>query len=123
MPVRIPLTALSKHCNPFGRPIWGKAVSRKDVQDALRTRRLAPKPGGPDHAARIAFLVENPARDPLIIDVGVPALRCFPGWLVQDGNHRLAAALFRGDEFIEADVSGELAYAAHLFGVDCADPA
>jgi len=45
---------------------------------------------------------------------------CHVDWLVVDGNHRFAAAIYRGDEWILADVAGELDYAFELFGVDCA---
>ncbi|EVT82546.1 hypothetical protein Z046_32460 [Pseudomonas aeruginosa VRFPA09] len=39
--------------------------------------------------------------------------------MVTDGNHRLAAAIFRGDATIPALVDGELEHAFELFGVDC----
>jgi hypothetical protein len=31
--------------------------------------------------------------DAIEVDVGVPALRCHVDWPVQEGNHRLAAAI------------------------------
>lgn len=39
------------------------------------------------------------------------------GWPVQDGNHRVAAAIYRGDEEILAVVDGSVAYAMELLGV------
>ncbi len=54
----------------------------------------------------------------MAIDVGVPALNCYVRWPLTDGNHRLAAAVIRGDIHIEASVAGDIDYAATLFGVD-----
>ncbi|AOJ73593.1 hypothetical protein WS83_01950 [Burkholderia sp. MSMB2042] len=68
----------------------------------------------------MAFLVENEASDAIEVDVGVPVLRCYVRWLVQDGNHRLAAAMIAGRATIKASVAGQLDYAKRLFGVDCA---
>lgn len=82
-------------------------------------RRLAMTPGTDDHAARVAFLVENESLDAIEVDVGVPVLNYWPNWMVQDGNHRLAAAIFAGRELIPATVGGQLDYAKRLFGVDC----
>ncbi|AYG48520.1 hypothetical protein DV532_28855 (plasmid) [Pseudomonas sp. Leaf58] len=64
--------------------------------------------------------MRHKARDAISIDVGCPSLgaACL-SWPVLDGNHRLAAAIFRKDEAISATVDGELGYAEDLFGVDC----
>ncbi|HEJ2342738.1 TPA: hypothetical protein SMW50_005771 [Pseudomonas aeruginosa] len=121
MPVAIPVSAVTKHCNPYGSSApWGEIVRRADVERALSERRFAPAPGSDDHAARIAFLVENPASDPIGIDVGCPVLGYWgPSWMVTDGNHRLAAAIYRGDATISALVDGQMDHAFELFGVDC----
>lgn len=122
MPVDLPVARLSRHCDPFRDQAWGVAVTRADVRRALRERRLVPVPGTDDHAGRIAYLVENEAADPIEVDVGVPEMHCYVGWLVQDGNHRLAAAMIAGREKISASVGGSLGYAKRLFGVDCLEP-
>ena len=121
MAVNIPLKYLKKYCNPFKQSPWQTSVSREDVQKALDTNRLASKPGGKDHAARIAYLVKNPAQDHIFIDVGVPSLGYSIGWMVTDGNHRLAAKIFKREAFILAAVDGELDYAKFLFKVDCSE--
>ncbi|KSQ21817.1 hypothetical protein APB26_32740 [Pseudomonas aeruginosa] len=65
-------------------------------------------------------MVENPATDPIAIDVGVPVLGYWgPSWMITDGNHRLAAAIYRGDTTISALVDGQMDHAFELFGVDC----
>lgn len=84
---------------------------------------MVDKPDGEDHAGRIAYLVRNRASDPISIDVGCPALGYWgPKWMVVDGNHRLAAAIYRGDLTISALVDGQLDWALELFGVDCSEP-
>lgn len=82
-----------------------------------------PLDGNPDvapelHAGRIAYFVTHGWEDPISVDVGVPSLGCNVRWPVQDGNHRLAAAIYRNDDAILADVDGSVAYAAELFGVE-----
>jgi hypothetical protein len=94
------------------------------VRKALANSWFSPSPVGHDasaelHASRIAFLVKNGWQDLIEIDIGVPSLGCWVDWPVLDGNHRLAAASLRGDAEILASVSGSLAYAVELFGVDC----
>lgn len=123
MPVDISVRRLQKYCNPYEGHPWGTSVSRKDVERALRERRLIAQPGTDDHAGRIAYLVENEAPDHIEVDVGVPALGCYVKWLVQDGNHRLAAAIYGNRKTIRASVGGQLDYAKKLFGVDCEEPA
>jgi len=43
-------------------------------------------------------------------------------WPVQDGNHRLAAAIYSGRIHILGTVGGQLSYAESLFGIDCTEP-
>jgi len=54
------------------------------------------------HASRVKWLVENGWDDPIIIDVG-----CH-GSTILDGNHRLAAAIYKKDESILCLVDGQL---------------
>lgn len=122
MPVLLPTVVLRRYANPFRNSPWGVRVTRKEVGSALRKNRLEPMPDTSRHIERIAYLVLNPAEDPIEVDVGVPELGYHSHWFIQDGNHRFAAALFRGDSFISACVSGSLNYARELFGIDCEDP-
>ncbi len=121
MSVSIPVASVARHCNPFRGTPWGERITKADVRRALESGRLEPKQGTGDHAARIAYLVMNPSDDPIEVDVGVPVLGFYMGWMVTDGNHRLAAAIYRGDDAIECGVSGQLDYAEKLFGVDCTE--
>jgi len=115
----IPVRRLARHCNPFSQSPWGTKVRRTDVRRALDAGDLEPQHNTDRHAQRIAYLVANEASDPIEVDVGIPALQHHVGWMVLDGNHRLAAAIYAGRETILAQVGGQLDYAESLFGVDC----
>jgi hypothetical protein len=56
--------------------------------------------------------------DPIHVDVGVPSLGYSgPEWPVTDWNHRVCAAILRGDPLITVDVSGQVDHAAMILGV------
>lgn len=118
--VEIQVETLAEHCNPLQAPgPWDTPVALGDVQEALRTNRLVSTPDTDDHAGRIAYLVRHKASDPISVDVGCPVLEYWgPDWIVTDGNHRLAAALYRGDTVISAQVTGEVEWACELLGID-----
>ena len=61
-------------------------------------------------AKRIAYLVTHHDPKPITIDVGIPEFGFNVSWVVQDGNHRVAA-FFPYSPAIEASVSGGAAYA------------
>lgn len=118
--VLVPVTRLQAVCDPFESCPWdGPGVTKEAVRMALESGRLVKEPGGADHAGRIAYLVVHEAVDAIEVDVGIPVLNYRPNWMVLDGNHRLAAAIFAGREVIRADVAGQLDYATELFDVDC----
>lgn len=118
--VMLPVERLRAHCDPFLSCPWDNGpVTRELVKEALEAGRLVSQPGTSDHAGRIAYLVVNEASDPIEVDVGVPVLRYWPDWIVLDGNHRLAAAIYADRSHIMADVGGQMDYAEELFGVDC----
>lgn len=107
----IPLKRLEDSHSPFDIPVWGRGeVTPEDVQAALDAGDLVSEyvdmgirhlmPPGWD-ARRIAYLVANPSDHPLFIevdDIGMVSL--------EDGFHRLAAAIFRRDEGIVAILGG-----------------
>lgn len=85
-----------------------------DIRRTLKSKRFHTAPLGsvattPDvRAARIAWLIENGWSDPIELDFGVPG---YPGynsarWIVDDGNHRLYAAIIAGRDTILANASG-----------------
>jgi hypothetical protein len=107
-------------CNPFKISIWGTKypVSYKEIEKAIKINYTFPTPYSSfldpprwsknKHIGRIAYLVLNPDLTPIEIDLGIPTLGYSPEWVVVDGNHRLAAAIFRGDKTINATCSGEV---------------
>lgn len=121
--IDIPTDVLGPFC-AFARTVWiglESPIEFADVDLALRTRALVAHhythalgtglehecvlaghdgPARRWHAGRIAWLVENPSPEPVWVeihgrDVGL-----------EDGNHRLAAAVFRGDPDIACRVWG-----------------
>jgi len=129
MPVLIPTIRLQSICDPFETNPWGNgSITRQMVRAAILDKNFVahPIPVSPlsksrptrDHIGRIAYLAVNGWTDAISIDVGVPTLGGFVDWMIQDGNHRFAAALYRGDPDILATVDGDVNYAHTLFGVD-----
>lgn len=102
-------------CIPFEQRDVAKALLRPDVygQYSEPVERDDISPAG--HINRIAFLIRNGWNDPIEIDVGVPSLGCYVDWAIIDGNHRLYAAIYRGDTHIKANVGGDLNYVKALF--------
>jgi hypothetical protein len=130
-PILMPLIPLHKlaQWSPFRNLVWngimdnGKgAITIEEVNLAIEAKRWQKEPLGHtgirrDHVERIAYLVVHRDPTPIDLDVGVPELGCYVDWPIQDGHHRLAAAFYRGDESIEADVSGGIDYGEELLGV------
>lgn len=136
MPVQIQVRKVRRLYDPFKECPWVcLPLTQADVKEAvfdLKALQSAPyacnKPMADvhvspwPHAYRIAWLVLNGWNDPIEIDVGVPSVGyggpCVP---ITDGNHRLAAAIYRKDKNISAVVSGCLKKARNLFAVDCTE--
>lgn len=124
-PQKLDVIKFQKRCNPFDdidfmgtgfvANCWGVngKITRNDIKIAIKTSNLI-SPGANnnsldsslEHIARIAWFVVNGWNEPIDVDVGIPSLGCYPAWPLEDGNHRFAAAIFRGDCFILAYVSG-----------------
>lgn len=103
--------------------IWGTKVTMKDVLNCIENSIFETMSYGMlvqllgfdyNHAARIAFLVKNRDNTPIELDVGCPSLGYY-NMSISDGNHRVVAAMIRGDDTISAYVSGELSYFRHVF--------
>ncbi len=107
------------------RDPWGAGVTEAGVKVALTTGKLqstpvecrgiyAPPEAASEHEARIAWFVKHGWNDRIQLDVGAPDLGCHIDWIVIDGNHRLAAAIYRGDQIIDCTIGGDLRYADEL---------
>lgn len=116
--------------DPFARWDVFKPVTQDMVMEAIRDGSYAqagePYSHGTErrvqstlwHARRIAWFMKNGWDDPIGIDVGIPSMGFYP-YILEDGHHRLCAAIMTGESVIKAQVSGALDYAFKLFGVDC----
>lgn len=111
--------------SPFDHSIWDSVktpITKEEVADAIKHGRLHGEPWDfsatrEQHIERIAYLVVHPDRSAIDVDVGIPSMGLYLGWIVEDGHHRLAAAIYRGDETIEVSLSGSLDYADELLGI------
>jgi hypothetical protein len=120
----VPLDALKELCNPFDGICWRgleKPVTRQEIAAALASNTLLAPDGSSTltldragHIARIAWFVVHGWTDHIEIDVGVPSMGCYVQWPVEDGNHRYAAAIYRDDATIAAEISGSLNYAEEI---------
>jgi hypothetical protein len=121
--VLLSVVELKKYCNPLAEPCWYGSIKglRAKVTTALKHNRLNDQPytesSTYDHAGRIAYLIVNPSDDPIEIDVGIPSMNYYNDYLVTDGNHRLAAAIYQNKKFITTSIGGSLEYAEELFGI------
>jgi hypothetical protein len=147
MPVLIPVGKLQEQCDPLADPPWedcDEPITLEDIRQAITSGKLEASPARYEqlklvppigcepldtpekhrryHIERIAYLAVNGWDDSIDLDVGVPSMQCYVDWIVQDGNHRLAAALYRKDEVISAMVGGSIEYGFELFGVDVKEP-
>jgi hypothetical protein len=102
-------------CNPFDHSVWEELecpITREEIADSI-ARGF---PFGEDlyerdreqHIDRIAYFVVHGWTDPIEMDLGCPSFGYLPPWPVQDGNHRFAAAVYRGDTSIRASLGGEV---------------
>lgn len=108
----IPVDRLVDHGTPFEYDIWGRdVVTRDKVKACIESGHMEPNfvPMGvrqfvnPDwDSRRIAFLVENPDESPISIEVVNQEGR----FEIDDGWHRLAAAVYRGDAEIAVALGG-----------------
>lgn len=125
MPVLLPVSRVLALCHPLEDSPWDtEPVTKEMVAEALSLGLEVSHPIPSDaharaQAARIAFLVRHGWDDAIEIDVGIPSMQFQVDWPVIDGNHRLAAAAYRGDADILASVGGCLDKAFELFGVEC----
>lgn len=125
-PALLSIAVLAEMANPFEDPCWpglSRSLSMEEVEDAISAGRLiapsadsgraaAPRAA---HVSRIAWFAVHGWRDPISVDIGVPGFAGFRScWPILDGNHRFAAAIFRGNPTILAEFGGSITEAARL---------
>lgn len=132
-PISIP--HLQQIADPFDNVVWhldiDAPITRQEVQTAISQGRFIGQISTArytvnwadaatrrqTHAERIAYLVTYGWHDAIMVDVGLPDYffgASPPFWPVTDGNHRVAAAIFRKDPFISGSVVGSIEEAYRL---------
>lgn len=123
---RLCIRRIQEVWDPYESCIWpiSDPITYEEVYQAIpcaESRVRIPAPGrdfyDPSnrhrHLLRIAWLVTHwEEGHPIQVDVGLGD----EGFSVNDGNHRLAAAIYRGHDFIEADVCGSIKRIKHFRG-------
>ncbi len=115
------LSVVKKFCNPLScwPELEGKPITPAEVdtclaagEEALRNtpswillatsrRDISLEEARQRHIQKIAYFVKHSALSPICLDVTEGF-----GYPVEDGNHRLAGAILRGDRTIRAKVAG-----------------
>lgn len=108
----------TENCWPgFQRPITDADIRKQVVKYQVNPRSFkdpAKRSGDIftrkriDHVRSIAYFVSEGWSEPILVDLGIPSQGFLPEWPVDDGNHRLRAAIFRKDKYIRASVCGEV---------------
>lgn len=76
--------------------VISSSLSKRDLlhpKDVIRNINCSRR----DHARRIAYLIIYPDNKPITI------FKRETKWPIKDGNHRLAAAIYRGDKYIDVN--------------------
>jgi len=110
--------------------IWGYEINKNKIKEYLSENDLEDYPysklieEGNDiaatsysHEKRIAYLIKNKDENYIDLDFGVDCLNYIPSWGISDGNHRLLAAIIRGDDEILVDFQGSVNYAMEKLGI------
>jgi hypothetical protein len=130
-PMAVPVRNLRAMNDPLATPPWTDRCGRRiaqihvaEVESAIDRADISPSHwvekwsfSRGQHIARIAALVVDPDPTPIEIDVGFPGHGYFTSWVIFDGNHRLAAAIVRRDQFITAHIRGDAAHVENVLGV------
>lgn len=114
--VHLSVRALEGVWSPYDCDVWecGDCLSTLGVLRCLEDGWLTP-PSDEfavhdhiwHHESRVAWLVIHGWNDPIEVDFGSPVLWGTDWWAITDGNHRLAAAIYRGEASILADCAGD----------------
>ena len=122
----IPVSELSERCDVWS--CWQhleKPITEKEIEECLKRNKeelvdteslereepINKKKLRLAHIKKIAYFVKNGFDNPIDIDVGFPELNAPNlGHIITDGNHRLAAAIYRKDKGIKANIHGSTDY-------------
>lgn len=108
--------------DPFDVPPWDcNCLNKNSIIDRYVLGDVAkyPQKNGDKtyHEQRIAYFLTVLQRDPIWMDVGIPALDYYPNDVIEDGWHRICAAMILHRKTIFARIGGDVEYAKEMFGV------
>ncbi len=127
---RIPLGMLLEYCDPTLDDPWGCGrIDSEDVRFAAESLDRS-RPQNLEYDRELyesyEYNIERIAQfyrygwestaedsDPITVDIGLAGHT--PAYLIVDGNHRVAAAKIRGDEWLDVEIIGELPKAVAMF--------
>lgn len=124
--VVVKVRSLQRFCDPYAHTVWhgmktplrisevSEALGRGAVHGGHLEASVLTPHARERHVERVAWFVVHGWEDPITIDVDMAR---HDDWMIDDGNHRFAAAIYRGDETIEALVYGQVDYAERLLGI------
>lgn len=119
--IKLDLDKIKEVWNPFKNIIWvtlETPITEEEITSAIENNQLI-HPDSPkkmylnfwdestreEHIQRIAWLVVNYNENfPIEIDFGIPELGAYFAFI--DGNHRMAAAIYRKEKYIRVSASG-----------------
>lgn len=128
------LETITQYCNPF-EGCWcelNSPITKEEILDciskgeakltntpiwteiAFGSVKMTEAESRKNHIQKIAYFATNDIEKPINIDVGIPSMNCYVEYMVDDGNHRLAGAIIKGDKTIKAHVSGSTSHAEQL---------
>lgn len=124
MRCRVPVAALQAIADPVSTPPWDRTRPSWDADEVRRRasardydpcghvpwfmnpHRRGAKDEGPIHMARVAWLMNN-EHAPEVTIGAAETITDYGDWPILDGNHRLAAAILRGDQEIDLVIHGD----------------
>jgi hypothetical protein len=99
-----------------------KPITLEEVENSLKKGLYLEEPSASwtraKHIKRIAYLVIHPDTRPLSINIGNPEKNDTPDNILEDGFHLLAAAIYRKDTNILANLKGSEKALSSLFNIE-----
>jgi hypothetical protein len=115
--MEISVAVLAAYCSPFERVCWhldlDSPITKNEVHHVLEGGTLEDKERH-SHIQGIVHYIRQGWTQPLALDVGDPDRGSTSYWIVEDGNHRLAAALYMGLKTVQVSLRGSLRQARYL---------
>lgn len=125
---------VAEYCDPF-KGCWVEIttpITKQEVLDCIakgqaqlvetplwtdifyKNLPITPEESRINHIKKIAYFATHDIESAISLDVGIPSMNCYVAHMVDDGNHRLAGAIIKGDSTIKATVGGSVDHAKAL---------